>query len=779
MRLLRSFPVLASALVLLGIVSLCLAQKSLALLLVAGVLAAMSWYVTEGPRGRSLPKWTSNVLIIAVSLAVLVDFSQHRDDVMGVLGRFIVWLTLIKLYQRKAPRDYAQLLSLSLLLVLLGCAQSTDLLFAAALLLYAILGVYVLLLFQLHASYERTRAARLASIPGGYRLVPPLKPILGHRPGLHFRTLTAGVGAAGLITSAVLFVIFPRDFGRALIGNPALPLGRQASFARELNLTSSTRITGSRKVVFKLRLPGRDHRNEEPLRLRGAVLDRYEGDGRWTATRLEPGHLIETAPPGFVRLGSAEAEPGPLLTQEFEVLSPSRTLFSVYVPVSIATKETRTIRFDPLTQTLEDADPGRLRRYAVKAQPAPSEATMETLTGGQDAQTSGPTPPRFHDPGGRVQRLARGLLEAAAVGAHPPVAADDPWGWNRSAAGVLNEFFHAGGFTYDTDLHDIVLRSAKGLRPDPTVQFLFDTKRGHCEYFASALAALCHGVGVPARLVTGYVALEYHDASRQYIVRESNAHAWVEVQTGPHRWETFDSTPPATLREIHGAPPTLADRLRSIFDRFEVTWRNEFVAFDRQSQANLIQALELGWTQRLTESLRSTRRWMARVNRAFYFGPAGYIWMGIVALALMIGAIALGSRMRRSLRIRTTLRLGHHRGADQQRMIRQLGFYLDMLTVLRKSGCSKPTWQPPLQYAHALAGRQPGPASLVREIATIFYSARYGRTRLSRETVDHAQSLVKQLASALEVKDPPSGQDHAPAARHRVTRNGAAAADDG
>ena len=71
---------------------------------------------------------------------------------------------------------------------------------------------------------------------------------------------------------------------------------------------------------------------------------------------------------------------------------------------------------------------------------------------------------------------------------------------------------------------------------DTIEQFLFDTKRGHCEYFASALAAMCHSVGVQARVITGYVAYEFDPGGQEYIVSESNAHAWVEVRTDDWSW---------------------------------------------------------------------------------------------------------------------------------------------------------------------------------------------------------------------------------------------------
>jgi len=82
MKLLRTFPILANAVVLLSIVGVSVATRSIGLLLVGGVLAALSWYVTEGPRGRSLPNWTANILIIAASLNVVVELIQATDDIL-------------------------------------------------------------------------------------------------------------------------------------------------------------------------------------------------------------------------------------------------------------------------------------------------------------------------------------------------------------------------------------------------------------------------------------------------------------------------------------------------------------------------------------------------------------------------------------------------------------------------------------------------------------------------------------------------------------------------
>lgn len=743
MRLLRTFPMAAFASVLLSIVGICIAQRSVGLLLVCGVLAALSWYVTEGPRSRSLPGWTANVLITAVALNAVVDLAGHLHGLIGVLGRFLVWLTLIKLYQRKRAHDYRQLLGLSLLLMLIGCLQSSDLLFGACLLAYSVLGVYVLLLFQLYAAYEQSRAARLQAVPSGYRLVTSLAPIVGRRAALQFRTLMAGIGVAGFLMSAILFLLFPRNVGEGLVGTAMRDWGRDrvTRYTDEVNLTSGTRITESRRVVLKVRLSEAPPGTDQMLRLRGAVLERYEGDGRWTASQRND-RMIEARPPGFTAL--LPFDDAPTVTQHVEMLSRGETLFSIPVPVAILTRQARPIKFDPRTLTLHDVGGGTLQHYTIKAVPDPAAAKLVQLAESDPQRLTR----QFADFDPRVAAQARSILAADKIPALPP---DDPagrWRWNAEAAAALTRHFHGGRYEYVTDLSDVRLADTPTGTQDPIVGFLFVTRRGHCEYFASGLAAMCNCLGIPARLVTGYVALERDRETRTYIVRESNAHAWVEVQVGPAQWQTFDPTSGATLRRIQGTGGTLSDRWKWQMDRFEATWLNTFVAFDRHAQARLIDSLDFGWSVWVTDAADAVRRWLARVNRAFYMGPAGYIWMGIVALALSVGAVALGMRLHRSAQLRRTLHLKHVGGPASQRMLRQLGFYMDMLGRLEQCGLPKPPWQPPLQFAGALRRTDPDRAAIVRRVTRLFYAARYGGRRLSRQEIADAEAQVEKLKNS-------------------------------
>ncbi len=101
------------------------------------------------------------------------------------------------------------------------------------------------------------------------------------------------------------------------------------------------------------------------------------------------------------------------------------------------------------------------------------------------------------------------------------------------------------------------------------VHFLVHSRRGHCEYFATALALLARQAGIPARVVGGYRVAEHNPLGNYDIVREKNAHAWVEAWTAEDGWRTFDATPAtaATVSHETGALFAVADVVLAAWDR--------------------------------------------------------------------------------------------------------------------------------------------------------------------------------------------------------------------
>ena len=117
---------------------------------------------------------------------------------------------------------------------------------------------------------------------------------------------------------------------------------------------------------------------------------------------------------------------------------------------------------------------------------------------------------------------------------------------------------------------------------DPLAQFLFVTKAGHCEYFASAMAVMLRTLNIPSREVNGFLPGEYNDVAGDYIVRASDAHSWVEAYFPGSGWLTFDPTPPASATE-----GGMFSRLNLYLDWMQLNWNEWVVNYDWAHQTLL------------------------------------------------------------------------------------------------------------------------------------------------------------------------------------------------
>ncbi|HKY90110.1 MAG TPA: transglutaminase domain-containing protein, partial [Nevskiaceae bacterium] len=129
------------------------------------------------------------------------------------------------------------------------------------------------------------------------------------------------------------------------------------------------------------------------------------------------------------------------------------------------------------------------------------------------------------------------------------------------------EFFHGQPFRYTL--------SPPALGRDSIDQFLFGTRRGFCEHYASAFTFLMRSAGVPARVVTGYLGGQYNELGDYYLVSQADAHAWSEVWIQGRGWVRIDPTsavaPGRVEAGLTGAVAVtegLADGLRN-----RVSWR--------------------------------------------------------------------------------------------------------------------------------------------------------------------------------------------------------------
>ncbi len=87
----------------------------------------------------------------------------------------------------------------------------------------------------------------------------------------------------------------------------------------------------------------------------------------------------------------------------------------------------------------------------------------------------------------------------------------------------------------------------KELRGNPLEHFLLRSRAGHCEYFASSMALMLRHLGIPTRYVTGYIVKEHNDPGGYYVVRQRDAHSWLEAYIRGRGWVALDPTPASGL----------------------------------------------------------------------------------------------------------------------------------------------------------------------------------------------------------------------------------------
>lgn len=756
MTLLRQYRIASFLLVIVAIVAFSISQLDFTLLFLGVVLAMLSWYVTEGPRGRTLPDWVTNLLTIAVLGYSGLDFVVRGtiEDAMGTLGRFLLWLLVIKLFARRGSSEERQRFTLATMLVLTGCLESVALAFGVLVLAYAGLAAWTAMLWRLSKGADAARRARAES--GGF--APPLELAYGRRASPQFRGLATVAVLAAFAASIPVFFLFPR-FAEVRLGDRGP--GSVTGFNDEIDLRGSDRITESRRELFTLRwmdASGEPVQSSRPLLLRGAVLDSYDiEDQRWYARRTSaPVSTLRTMTDGgFSSLlrGASVTEPRARYRARFEMRSlASEVLFSIYAPVGIATSESRTVALDPRTLLLRDVSTdrgGQSWYYELLTQVQPDAATLEDLSFGARIP---PEVRRTSFPVAEIEPIARRLLDDISLSANLPpelpadAPAEDVWTRNREVARAIASWMKSN-FTYTTDL------SAFGRIPgeDPIVSFLTRYRSGHCEYFASALCAILRSLGIESRIVTGFIALEYDARAAQYVVRESNAHAWVEVRTGMHAWTAVDATPEESLFEIQERNRSFADRFRWIYGRLEFLWNSSIVSYDASSQGSFAERVQSGWREGMSARLESMLAWARALATSLSLGRAGGFWFGVIGVAVGTAGLAFLIAAVRRRQLRRALQAGRLPARELARLERDAAFYVDAMRALARSGLDKPAHLSPMAFADWLASERNRPeiGQAWKPIAEAFYKVRYGGERPSAVEAKAHLSHVLALREAL------------------------------
>ena len=262
------------------------------------------------------------------------------------------------------------------------------------------------------------------------------------------------------------------------------------------------------------------------------------------------------------------------------------------------------------------------------------------------------------------------------------------------------------------------------LDKDSVDDFLFHTKQGFCEHYASSFVFLMRAARIPARVVTGYQGGEFNDVGNYYIVRQSDAHAWAEVWLAGQGWMRVDPTAAiAPERVQHGLsaalpnnttlpfmarnPPQWMRDLRLNFDAIATQWNQWVIGYNSERQFAFLTRLgmeDVTWQQ-------------ITINMVAGIGIA----IGLLAFYL----------------------LGHLfvRQPDKVQAA-----WLKLCRKLAKAGLPRSAHEGALDYANRIAIARPEFADKIRDLAKRYSALRYGKIQS-----DSAKNEFLQRAAALRV----------------------------
>ena len=610
---------------------------------------------------------------------------------------FLIFVLLVRLYSARTDRDAHFLVMLAFAAVLASAVLTVDTTFLFLFFLFLLFAVAT------YAGLELRRGAAGALVPAAAAM-PDAEQKLSR--ALSFAAVGVSVGA--ILCGAVLFFLLPR-VSAGYLGKTSFNPTLLSGFTDQVELGQIGQIKKSSAVV--LRVETGSPVNYPALRWRGNALANFDGR-RWTSAERAAETLTANSD-GWIALRE-KPKPGEARGEilQFTVLQEpmaSDALFVAGTMLAIRGSFTgETGGISHRRNYLYRDSSGSLinpfhnfvsvRYTGISQLPALNRAQLEAADTDYPAEITG-VYLQLPEIDRRIPELARSATQRAFTP------------YDKAAA--LETFFKTK-YSYTLDL-------TGNPGKDPLAHFLFETRAGHCEYFASSMTVMLRTLGIPAREVNGFLPGEFNELGGDYIVRASDAHSWVEAYFPGSGWIVFDPTPDAPV-----VSATLLSRLSQLTDWAELTWNDWVISYDFAHQTVLAQTFqskshnwrELGaawFAEKQWRMKDRLTRWQLR-HGAFSFA------LPLILVALLV-ALRYGwiEQLLRKLQIALVLR-GKNAGAASSQIASRM--YAEMLHLMGRHGYARTETQTPFEFAAAV--NKPVLSPMVQEFTQLYSVARFG-----------------------------------------------------
>lgn len=640
--------------------------------------------------------WVVVTALVAVWVALQVPSADTRFT--GFI-RLLLYLQAYRLLNPKRNREYVQVHLLAFFQILVTTALSPSFSIAPLLFVFMVTSTWALMALTLKRGLESEAEF---TAPGRDSAIPPGAPSAADRlVGARYLAGTAGIALGTFLVTFPIFYAIPR-IGTGFFLSPLIATRLVTGFNEEVQLGAVGELETSGGLAMRIQL-------EDPAKLpllgdirhiRGVALNQYDGQGRWRNTLRKTVKPPRSQNPFLERDFQVGRGPGRRPVVAYTVyLEPIGTtaLFGFPVPFQVLVNAEH-LRFDAAGSLALPRVPGSTISYTVQSyieNPDPERLRLAGSDYDDEIRTNYLALYTDLDP--RVGDLAREITAGAANPYDKAVAVRD---------------YLERNYTYTTEL-------ARDRNFLPLEDFLFVQKRGHCEYFASAQAILLRAVGVPTRLVNGFLQGEWNSLGGYLIVQQSDAHSWTEVYFPGSGWVLFDPSPRsiATAEET----PTTTTNAIHFLDAIRMGWNRYVLAFTASDQRNAFERM-----LQVTSSNRFLRgsdpmKWLTLPFRGGAQGRGSKPLVGGAVIVVMLGIAAwnlLGGRRRLA-------RGRGKRGSPEADAALATGFYREMVRVLARKGISKSPAATPREFSAEVRGLGSEAADAVDRLTRLVEGVRY------------------------------------------------------
>src|SRR5215813_1482629 len=693
----RYFQISCHALVMAAFFALALTGRlDPAAIIVFTIAVTVSCYLTI--QGMPAPLTSQGALLLSFGYIFffLLDLAIVSGSFIFASIHLVLFLQLVKLFQEKTDKDYFYLIVLSFLQILAASSLTIDMTFVATLFLFVVALVATLMSFDMYRSERKNRAqAQQVAMP------------------LSGMSLWATLWI--IFTGIVLFLMIPR-VGTGYFTQAAAQSLLASGFGDSVELGEIGQVKLSTAVVMHVRqLSGPPF---VALKWRGVALNHFDGRN-WLRTGrkrfpLRLPHDGEYSIEPVVNAGN---------TARYQILLEPLATNALFGPhqVRALSGGIRDVEYDNDDSIYLRFTLSRRIQYQVLSEipdrrmfvDSPTEGPIPDSIRSRYLQLPGDTDPRIAQLATEITKTGKSAFERASL-----------------VEGYLKRNYR----------YTLNLTWAPGRQPLST--FLFDAKRGHCEYFASSMAILLRTVGIPTRLVNGFLMGEYNPVASDYIIRQSDAHSWVEVYIPGHGWMEFDPTPP----DPNSGEVDLAMQISHYIDAAEQLWNSYIIVYDFNAQQQLfrsaqesVQSVQGLVRDRSDLWLRSGQHFSDRLSNgiANLLDSAAF-WVVLVVAGLAESAVTNRRTLKTQLEI---WRIRRGRGSASENVVEYL-FYQAAGLAQRKMPARRPaeTWR---EWIFGLP--DPHRRSILERALIVFEKAKYGRMPISATDFACLEEVIREL----------------------------------